>query len=194
VIWRVGTTSDRPVFARERDRELLVLIEKEPYSLGAAKYESGVIQGKFAEFMTNIVRLDAFMKLLSADTLEARVCGADFTLNRQQVECLRDLASRMNEGSTTDGAMVVERYALDDDPSNPKRPKAAKTAGEAPEKTAKADDAQAEKKAAAKLRQAKQLLDKDKKANAKKYLDELLEQFPDTEAAKEAQELLKKVQ
>ena len=194
VIWRVGTVSDRPIFAREKDRELLVLIDKEPYTLGSAKYEAGLIKGKFAEFMTNVVRLDAFLKLLSADTLEARIAGSEFTLNRQQVECLRDLASRVNEGATTDGAMVVERYALDDDPSNPKRPKAAKTTGEGEEKTEKTADPQDEKKAAAKLRLAKQLLEKDKKANAKKYLDELVEQFPDSEAAKEAQELLKKVQ
>jgi hypothetical protein len=190
-MWRVGTTSDRTIFERDRERELLVLIDKEPYTLGPAKHEASIIRGKgFAEFMTNLIRLDAFMKLLGGDTLEARIGGVDFTLNRQQVECLRDLASRMTEGETTDGAMRVERYTLDDDPSNPKRPKAPKPEGETKEKSA---DPQEEKKAASKLRLAKQLLEKDKQTNAKKYLDEVVEQFPDTDAAKEAQELLKKL-
>jgi hypothetical protein len=79
-------------------------------------------------------------------------------------------------------------------PAVAEKPKADKPKTEDPKEAPAGDDDATEKKAAAKLKLAKALIDAGKTAKAKERLKELIKDFPKTNAAKDAQSELDKLE
>ena len=77
--------------------------------------------GGTSERMTSLFHLDGFLKVAMAKEVKARLGALEYSLSREELECLRDLASQLPTGTTSDGERLVnvERYAIEDDPSVP---------------------------------------------------------------------------
>ena len=82
---------------------------EESYELPQGKRENKVVKGGTSEILRGITGLDVFVKLAMSDTVKARIGTTEMTFDKKQIECLRDLASRIPTGKFFDGKLVVER-------------------------------------------------------------------------------------
>lgn len=118
VIWELGTTSRSFSFIGPGSRRFQLLVDGEPVQLSEPKHKGDVGPGKVSERMTTLLTLEGFLELIMAKEVKARLGKMEYRLTKEQLECLRDLASRLPEGATGEG-LRVERYAVDEDPSVP---------------------------------------------------------------------------
>ncbi len=197
VLWEVGTTARAFAFIGVGARRCQILIDDESIRLSDPEHKGDVGRGGVSEKMGTALRLDGFLKIIMAKKVKARIGMLEYELSDSQLECLRELASRIPLGSTADGEVLVQRYELDEDPTVPeslaKRARAAKERdaaqpGDAPE--AQPAQSELEKRAEGRLRLARQFLNLGRKSTARRYLDEIVEKYPGTKAAKEAKKLL----
>lgn len=167
--------------------------------------------------LTSLIPLDDFLQMLEADQIRARTGVTEYLVGGDEMECLRELVSRLPTGvslltSSTPlpnmegvpqgkGAadamglgkveiqIVLEREAGAESSDSPSAtPSADSPTDSGP--PSEVDLELAEKKAAAKLRLAKVLMQRSKDS-AKKYLEDVLKEYPETKAAQEATKLLK---
>jgi hypothetical protein len=192
VTWEVGTTAKSWIYFMQQPK-FQALLDGQTADLGVVRIKSD-LAGGHNERLTATLPLDRFLKIVLAKEVKIRMSNLEYALTSMQLECLRDMASQLSTGKTADSRFQVDRLALNEDPTAPgslARRAAASTAAPAAEaaEAAPANSADQEKRAAGKLRLAKILLAKDAEAG-QKNLREIIETYPDTKAAKEAQELL----
>ena len=144
VVWELGVTAKSFVFLGQGAGRFQLLVDGESVEVSNPTHKGDILPnfGGTSERMTSLFHLDGFLKVAMAKEVKARLGALEYTLSREELECLRDLASQLPTGTTSDGERLVnvERYAVEDDPSVP--PSMAKAA------RAKAAR-EAEKKAAA---------------------------------------------
>lgn len=124
-----------------RNREMRLLIDGEAADAARVSHKGELGQGFVTELMSVAIRLDEFLKIALAETLEARLGATEFTLTANQLECLRDMASRFEEGKAPIGNITASRHTNDTDPSLPKNRTGKKKADAAKAKNAKNGEA-----------------------------------------------------
>jgi hypothetical protein len=119
-----------------RSNELKLLVDGEAIDAGRVSHKGEVKPGFVIETMSVGARLDEFIELIMAQSVEMRLGTVEFSFANHQLECLRDFASRFPEGNTPVGNITAGRHTIDSDPSLPKNRAAKKKADAA---KAKAD-------------------------------------------------------
>jgi hypothetical protein len=143
VIWEVGATAKTFAFIAPGAKRFQLLIDDESVELSEPEHKGEVARGGVAETLTTAFTIQGFLEVIMAKEVKARVGALEYRLGPAQLECLRDLASRLPTGETAEGQVRVERYDLEDDPSVPpslaKKPRAAasKTSSSTESKPAK---------------------------------------------------------
>ena len=191
VTWQVGTTANTWLFFAKRPR-FQVLLDGQTADLGEVEVKSD-LAGGHSEKLTANLPLDRFLKVVLAKDVKVRLATLEYSLTNAQLESLRDLASQMSTGTSADGRFEVGRLTPAEDPTAPgylaRRNVAASAETPAAANAKDADVADQEKRAAGRLRLAKLLLSRDREAGLRN-LREIVEMYPGTPSAKEAQELL----
>ncbi len=138
VIWEVGTTAKSFAFIGIGATRFQLLYDGESAELNNPKHKGDVGRGGVAETLTTLFRLDGFLEVISAKEVKARVGQMQYELTPDQLECLRDLASRLPTGETAEGEILVQRHSADEDPTSPRalasinKPKAVTTTASKP--------------------------------------------------------------
>jgi len=118
VVWEVGTTSRSFSFIGIGGRTLQMVVDDDSILLSDPKHKGEIRRGAgVAETMTTLLRLDAFLEIIMVSSVKARMGVLEYELTKDQLECLRDLASQLPTGETADGAVLVNRFSEDEDPS-----------------------------------------------------------------------------
>lgn len=192
VTWEFGTTAKKWIFFGQQAK-LQMLLDGQTADFGEVqnKPELGTGLGSNStERLTVMMPLDRFLRVILAKDVKGKIGTMEFPVSSMQLECLRDLASQMSTGKTADSRFDVGRLAIEEDPTAPPSLARKAAASAANTETKPADPEEQEKRAASKLRLAKLLMNRDLETG-KKNLREIIETYPGTKAAKEAEELLK---
>lgn len=211
VVWQIATTSNRWAFFGSEKRRFQLIVGDDSVEFPNPAHKSDNVQGVTVEKLTSLFTLDDFLKMLKADDLRGRLGPMEYYVSPKEMECMRELISRLPTGTTSlttdtptpklDGLpqnsavsviglrrvafeFVVEREDQGTDT-------ATVTSSTTSEPAKPARDTEAEEKIAAnRLLLAKNLLARGVNDRAKKYLEEILEKYPESESAKEAKKLL----
>ena len=194
LFWELGTASPTFSFIGPGSRRFQLLIDGESVELSDPAHKGKVLRGAVTEEMLTTLRLDGFLEIAAADEVKARLGKLEFQLTKQHLECLRDLASRLPEGVTLNGEIKVERYAPTADPRHPSFGKATQTSTAENNPSSEKPDDESEMRAAGKLRLALKFLDLGRTDTAKRYLQEIIRDYPETKAAAEAKKRLEEKQ
>jgi hypothetical protein len=128
-MWEVGTTAKSFAFIGPGTRRFQLLIDDESVLVSDPQHKGEIRRGRnglgagVAETLSTLLRLDDFLEIIMASKVKARVGALEYELSKEQLECLRDLASRLPTGATADGEFLVGRYTKDEDPSIANRSK-----------------------------------------------------------------------
>lgn len=123
VVWEIGATAKSFAFIGPGSRTFQMLIDDESVALKDPTHKGEIRRGQnglgagVAETLTTLLRLDAFLDMIMASRLKARIGVLEFELSKDQFECLRDLASQLPTGETAEGELLVMRFSEDEDPS-----------------------------------------------------------------------------
>lgn len=123
VVWEIGTTAKTFAFIGPGSRKFQLLVDDDSSTLGDPKHHGEIRRARnglgagVAETLTTLLRLDGFLEIIMASKVKARVGVLEFELSKDQLECLRDLASQLPTGETADGEVLVQRFTEDEDPS-----------------------------------------------------------------------------
>jgi hypothetical protein len=127
IIWEVSTASQQFAFVGPGTRRFQLLVDGESVELPDPVHKGDVGRGSVTETLITPFRIAAFLKIVTAKEVKARIGSLEYKLSADQLEALRDLASRLPTGETDDGRVEVKRYDLNDDPTvKPSAKKAAK--------------------------------------------------------------------
>jgi hypothetical protein len=103
---------------RDHVRGLVLLVDGKRLTLGNTEWRRGdIVTGIAYESLAVAVSLKDFITTVNAKRVEGQLGGTEFALSRENLEALRDLASRMNE---TESANPIVAAAS---PSQPQPPK-----------------------------------------------------------------------
>ena len=96
VAWAVYGVSDTQEFEGCSKIQFLLddTVRIEPF-LDEGYFGSALNTLDFLEAVTVVLKGEDFLRIVNADKVDMRVCTEDFTLSENQMEALRDLASRM---------------------------------------------------------------------------------------------------
>ncbi|MBD3676292.1 MAG: DUF1080 domain-containing protein [Planctomycetaceae bacterium] len=118
-IWEVGATGRSRTFGTTASRRFQLAGGGESYELPPPKYDPATNGNVISEVMTSITGLDVFAELVLTDDLKARVGVVEMEFGRNELECLRELASIIPTGDLVEGAIRVERLKPEEDPTSP---------------------------------------------------------------------------
>jgi hypothetical protein len=131
VIWEVRTAAKTFAFLAPGARRFQLLIDGESVELSDPQHKGNIVGTGVTESLITLPTIQGFVKIIMAKEVKARVGVLEYQLGPAQLECLRDLASRLPTGDTSEGEVRVVRYDLADDPSVPasmkKKPRVAST-------------------------------------------------------------------
>lgn len=193
VSWQLRAVAPNFVFLGTDARRAQLAGDEGSITLGRASHKGDILgAGRCSEILSADVPIDAFISVIQSRSARGRFGFVEFAFGAAHLECLREMASNMTIGTALDGRVVIERYPEGEDPNAPGFGKPKVAAGEKPAKP-EADAESIARKATAKLNLAKQLLEKGRKETAKKYLEELIADYPDSDAGREAAELIKRL-
>lgn len=137
VIWEMVVTCKSFAFTNHEHRKFQMLVadgEKLDLTEPQHKAELNPQGGGWLEKMSTNIRLDRFLDLaLAKKEAKGRLGPMEFLLGPEELECFRELLSKVPKGKVTDGGstLIVDHHALDEDPTAPpsvvKAAKAAKS-------------------------------------------------------------------
>lgn len=119
-IWEVGTTSKGFQFLSNQSRRFQLAGGGDSVELPLPKREGKIDGFVISEVMTSITTLDTFVKLALTDNLKARLGETEMEFSKSQLECLRELASKIPLGEMADGKIRIERLKPEEDPTSSK--------------------------------------------------------------------------
>jgi S1-C subfamily serine protease len=117
VIWEVNTASPNFSFVGPGSRRFQLLVDGESVELPDPVHKGDVGRGSVTETLVTPFRLPAFLRIVAAKEVKARIGSLEYKLSADQLEAFRDLASRLPTGETDDGRVEVKRYDLNEDPT-----------------------------------------------------------------------------
>ncbi|HSG70037.1 MAG TPA: DUF1080 domain-containing protein, partial [Planctomycetaceae bacterium] len=118
-IWEVGATGRALSFNSESSRRFQLAGGGNSYQLPTPKHQVDANGNVISEVMTSITGLDVFAELVLTDDLKGRVGSTEMEFGRNELECLRELASKIPTGKLADGKIRIERLKPEDDPTSP---------------------------------------------------------------------------
>jgi len=118
-IWEIGSTSRGFQFHLSNSRRLQFAGGGESYELPLPKRESKINGGVISEVMTSITGIDIFVKLAQTDNFKARLGDTEMEFSQSELECLRELASKIPTVEMFDGKIRIERMKPEEDPNSP---------------------------------------------------------------------------
>jgi hypothetical protein len=62
------------------------------------EHDGSVGNGYVLEFVMSALSVDEFLQIVNAKKVEGKLCNTEFVLSKEQMEALRDIASRMQPG------------------------------------------------------------------------------------------------
>jgi hypothetical protein len=77
--------------------DLVFIVDDEIIDLGEMKRTGSVGKGYVLEFLSTTVSIETFLKIINGNKVEGRLFTTEFKLTDEQLEALRDYASRMKE-------------------------------------------------------------------------------------------------
>lgn len=129
-IWEIGTTSRGFQFlGPDSKRRLQLAGGGESFELPPPKRESNVNRGVISEIMKSITGLDVFIELIQTENLKARLGDTEMEFSKSDLECLRELASKIPVGEMAGGKIRIERLKPEEDPHSPQFGKETSEAG-----------------------------------------------------------------
>lgn len=84
--------------------DLDFLVDGERMSIGTLDHDGSVGEGYVLEFMAAHISVSQFLRLANAKTIEGKLSTTEFSLSSDQIETIKDFASRLS-GGTVDEAM-----------------------------------------------------------------------------------------
>lgn len=118
-IWEVGVTSRGFEFTSPAERRFQLAGGGESYELPVPQHEGKIKGNVFSEVMTSITGLDVFAELVLTKDLKARLGTTEMEFSRNELECLRELASKIPIGDLVKGVIRIERLKPEEDPTSP---------------------------------------------------------------------------
>ena len=121
VLWEIGTTARSFAFLTDESRRFQLLAVGEDAAEASPPQHKGDIVpgGGVSEKLTKAVPLDYFLELIMAKEAKGRLGEMTYELTPDQMECLREVASRLPTGTSADGRVEVSRRTWEDDPTIP---------------------------------------------------------------------------
>jgi len=118
-IWEVGSTSRVPEFTSPAGRRFQLAGGGKSYELPVPQHEGTKNGNIVSEVMTSMTGLDVLAKLVLTEDLKARLGTTEMEFGRNELECLRELMSKVPTGDLVKGVIRIERLKPEEDPTSP---------------------------------------------------------------------------
>lgn len=127
VMWETVTTARGVAFGEEGLRYQM-LIDGRSITLPKPKHQIDLsARGNIAEKMETVMPLNIFLDLVLSNEVRARLGEMEYSLDKEQLELLREVASKFPEGTSRFGikvddeelrlSFILKRLTLDEDPT-----------------------------------------------------------------------------